>query len=161
MVTFHQIFVFSHCKSFYLSDQIKRNCKYWMHWKSEEKRTEPNELDELKWSKSLNRTTSYAHWNAFLYLHAHINTFLNFSIKNQKKKELNELRELEYLKKPSQMSSLFVSACWNMYQNVNLFIAFEIGKKTEQNELYCSKTLLQMSSYALKHVFCICMLKHA
>ena len=25
-----------------------------------------------RWAKSLNQTTSYAHWHAFLYLHAHI-----------------------------------------------------------------------------------------
>ena len=42
------------------------------------------------------------------------------------------------------------------------FIAFEIRNKTELNELNkleCSKTPLQMSSYAHKHVSCICMPK--
>ena len=29
-----------------------------------------NELDELKYSKSLIQLTSYAHWHTFLYLHA-------------------------------------------------------------------------------------------
>ena len=47
MVVFHQAFVFSHCKCLYLLDQIKRNCMYWLHWKSEKNRTEPYELDEL------------------------------------------------------------------------------------------------------------------
>ena len=90
---------------FYLLDQIKSNCMYWLHWKSEKNRTEPNELDELKCSKSLNQTISYAHWHAFLYLHAPIKTFI-YPIKNQKKKtELNELSELKCLKTPSQMSS--------------------------------------------------------
>ena len=36
---------------FYLSDQIKSNCLHWLYWKSESNRTEPNELDELKYSK--------------------------------------------------------------------------------------------------------------
>ena len=46
-------------------------------------RTEPNELDELK---SLNQTTSYAHWHALLYLHAHIKYSFIYPFKNQKKK---------------------------------------------------------------------------
>ena len=62
LFTFHQAFVFSHCNSFYLLDQIKS--------KWEKNRTEPNELDKLKYSKSLNQTTSYTYWHAFLYLHA-------------------------------------------------------------------------------------------
>ena len=61
---------------FYLFDQIKSYCMYWLHWKSEKNRTEPNELDELKYSKSLNQMTSYAHWHAFLYLHAYIKTLI-------------------------------------------------------------------------------------
>ena len=36
---------------FFLLDQIKSNCMYWLHWKSEENGTEPNELDELEYSK--------------------------------------------------------------------------------------------------------------
>ena len=47
-----------------------------LHWKLEKYRTEPNELDELKYSKSLNQMTSYAHWHAFLYLHAYIKTLI-------------------------------------------------------------------------------------
>ena len=87
---------------FYLLYQIKSSCIYWLHWKSEKNRTE---LNELKYSKSLNQTTSYAQWHAFLYLHAHIKTFI-YLIKNQKiKTELNELSELECLKTPSQISS--------------------------------------------------------
>ena len=46
--------VFSHCKSnrkqFYVLIALK----------SEKNRTEPNDVDELKCSKSLNQTTSYA-----------------------------------------------------------------------------------------------------
>ena len=79
-----------------------------LHWKLEKNRTEPNELDELKYSKSLNQTTSYAHWHAFLYLHAQtrIKTFIYLShFNSEKKTELNELNELEYLKTPPQMSS--------------------------------------------------------
>ena len=62
---------------------------YWLHWKSEKNRTEPNELDELKYSKSLNQMTSYAYWHAFLYFHAHIKCLLI----PLKKTELNELNE--------------------------------------------------------------------
>ena len=57
-VTFHQTFT---AIFFYLLDQIKSNCMYLLHWKSEENRTETNELDELKCSKSLNQTISYTH----------------------------------------------------------------------------------------------------
>ena len=65
---------------FYLLDQIKSNCMYWLHWKLEKNRTEPNELVELKCSKSLDRVTSYAQGHAFLYLHAHIKTLFFFLI---------------------------------------------------------------------------------
>ena len=34
---------------------------YWFRWKSEKSRTEPNELDYLKYSKSFNQTTSYTY----------------------------------------------------------------------------------------------------
>ena len=88
---------------FYLLDQIKSNCMYWLHWKSEKSRIEPNELDELKCSKSLNQITSYAHWHAFLYLHAQIKTFVYLSyLKSEKGAELNGL---EYLKTSLDMSS--------------------------------------------------------
>ena len=85
----HFSFVSGHCKSFYLLDQIKSNCMYcncmdWLHWKSAKNRTEPNEQDELKCSKSLNQTTSYAHWHAFLYLHAHIKIFIPLKIRKKK-----------------------------------------------------------------------------
>ena len=57
-----------------------------------------NELDELEYSKSLNQTTSYAHWYAFLYLHAQIKTSVYLPpLKSENKTELNELNELEYL----------------------------------------------------------------
>jgi len=86
---------------------------YWLHWKSKKNRTKPNELDELKYSKLFNQTTSFAHWHAFLYLHALIKTLIYSSyLKSEKKSKLNELNELEYLKKPSQMSS---SAHWHVF----------------------------------------------
>ena len=118
-----QTFVFSHCNFSYLLDQIKSKCMYWLRWKSEKDRTEPNELDELKYSKSLNQTTSYAHRHAILYLHAHI----KYLFKNQKKRLLarilrNTLTE-EYL---CSLICFFVSACFYMYQNIYLFIAFKI-----------------------------------
>ena len=113
--------------------------------------------------KSLNQTTSYAHWHAFLYLHAHIKTFICLSqLKSEKKTELNEHSELEYSKTPSQISSY---AHWHafLYFLTSTFIKMFIHsshvksekKKTELNELSkleCSKTPSQMSSYAHKHV---------
>ena len=138
MLTFHQAFVFSHCNFFYLLNQIKSNCVYWLHWKSEKNRTEPNELDELKCSKSLNQTTSYAHWHAFLYLHAHIKYSFIYPFKNQKKnwvkwakwaKILKNTLTEEHLCSLTSVTCFFVSACLNMYQNINSFIAFEIRKK--------------------------------
>ena len=85
-VTLHQAFVFSHCNFFYLSDQIESNCMYWLHWNSEKNRTGPNDLNELKCSKSINQITNYAHWHAFLYLHAQIKTFIYLSYLNQIKR---------------------------------------------------------------------------
>ena len=135
MVNFHQAFVFSHCKSFFLLDQIKSNSMYWLHWKSEKKRTEPNELDELKCSKSLNQTIGYAHWHAFLYLHAPIKTLI-YPIKNQKKKDWAKWAKWAKMLKNTltneQLCSLicfFVSAFLNMYQNIYSFITFKIKKK--------------------------------
>ena len=74
---------------------------YWIHWKSEKNRTEPNELDELKYSKSLTQMTSYAHWHVLVF--ACSDMYQNIYL--EKKTELNELSELEYWKTPSQMSS--------------------------------------------------------
>ena len=61
------------------------------------KKKNQNELDELKYSKTLIQMTSYAHRHAFLYLHAQtcIKTFI-YLVQNFKKTELNELSELEY-----------------------------------------------------------------
>ena len=71
---FSPSFYIQSLQSFYLLDQINKKCVYWLHCKSEKNRTEPNELDELKYSKSLNQITSDTHWHAFLYLHAYIYT---------------------------------------------------------------------------------------
>ena len=55
-------FFFSHCNFFFLLDQY---------------RIEQNKQDEQKYSKSLIKMTSYAHWHAYLYLYAYIKTFIN------------------------------------------------------------------------------------
>ena len=143
MVTFHQAFIFCHCKFFYLLDQIKSNCMYWLHWKSEKDRTEPNELEELKCSKSLNQTTSYAHWYAFLYLHAQtcIKTFIHLShFKSEKQSELNELNELKCSKTPLHMSSyahkhvsLYLHAQVNL--NTLLYWSYLKSEKIEKNSI--------------------------
>ena len=162
MVTFHQGLFSSHCKPFYLLDQIKSNCMCWLYWKSEKDRTEPYELDELKCSKSL-QTTSYAHWHAFVYFHAHIKYLFIYRISNKKKQtELNELNEQKCSKTPSQMSSyahkhvflyLHAQTCIKTFIHLSHFKSEKQTEWNELNELKCSKTPSQMSSYAHKHVF--------
>ena len=79
---------------------------HWMHWKSEKNRTEPNELDELKYSKSLTQMTSHAHWHVLVFACSDMYKNIHLShLKLEKKTKLNELSELEYWKTPSQMSS--------------------------------------------------------
>ena len=124
-------FVSGYCRFFYSLDQIKSNCMYWLHWKPEKDRTEPNELDELKCSKSLKQTTSYAHWHAFLYLHAHIKYLFLYPIKNQIKKTWAKWAKRAKILKNTlteeqlcSLSCFFVSACLNMYPNIYSFIAF-------------------------------------
>ena len=63
---------------FYLLEEIKSDYMHWMHWKSVKNRTEPNELDELKYSKSLTLMTSYAHLHVFVI--ACSDTYQNISI---------------------------------------------------------------------------------
>ena len=46
--------VISHWKSFYSLDQIKSNCMYWLHWKAEKNRTEPNAQILKCWAKCSN-----------------------------------------------------------------------------------------------------------
>ena len=65
-----------------------------MHWKTEKNRTEPNELDELKYSKSLSQMTSCAHWHIFVF--ARSDMYQNFYLKLKQKTKLFELSELEY-----------------------------------------------------------------
>ena len=74
-------FFLNHCDSFYLLDKIQNYWIYSLRWTSKKKRTDPNKLNELKYSKSLTQMTSYAHWHAFLYLHAQkwINSFFELS----------------------------------------------------------------------------------
>ena len=52
-----------------------------MHRKSDKNRTEPNELDELKYSKSLTQMTNYAHRYVLVFACSDI-----YAIKNQKKR---------------------------------------------------------------------------
>ena len=79
-----------------------------------------SELSELKCSKSLNQMTSYAHWHAFLYLHAYIKTIFYLSyFKSEKKSKLNELNELEYLKSLNQTTSY---AHWYVFLYLHAYI---------------------------------------
>ena len=93
-------------QSFYLFEDLKSNCMHWIHWKSEKNRFEPNELNELKYSKSLTQMTSHAHWHVLVFACSDMYQNIHLShIKLKKKTKLNELSELEYWKAPSQMSS--------------------------------------------------------
>ena len=112
---------------FHLLYQIKSYCINWLHWKLEKNRTEQNKLDKLEYLKSFIKTTSYAHWHAFLYLHAQtcIKTFIHLShFKSEKQTELNELNELKCSKTPSQMSSYahkHVFLCLHAQTTVGIF----------------------------------------
>ena len=103
---FSPCFCLQSLQIFYLLEEIKSNCMHWMHWKSEKNRTEPNELDELKYSKSLTQMTSHAHWHVLVFACSDMYKNIHLShLKLEKKTKLNELSELEYWKTPSQMSS--------------------------------------------------------
>ena len=72
------------------------------------KKTESNELSELKYLKTPSQKSTYAHWHVFLYLLALtcIKILIHLShLKSEKKIEQNELNELECSKTPSQISS--------------------------------------------------------
>ena len=136
---------------------------YWMHWKSEKNRTEPYELDELKYSKSLTQMISYAHSYVFVFTCSdkHKNIHLSHW-KLKKKTELNELSELEYCKThltDEQLCSLtcfLVFACSDKYQNIYSFFRFKDRLRielNELNELEYSKALSTTSSYTQEHVF--------
>ena len=102
---------------FHILDQIKSNGMYWLHWKSEKNKAQPNELDELKYSKSLNQMASYAHWHAFLYLHAYIKTFIYLSCLKSEKKTGKWARILTNTLTDEQLCSLTcfpVFGCSNM-----------------------------------------------
>ena len=133
MVTFHQVYVFSHCNFFYLLDQIKSNCMWWLHWKSEKNRNEPNELNELKYSKSLNQLCSLTCSCICMLRHVSKHLFIPYKIKKKDwAKWAKWARILKNTLTDEQLCSLtcfLVFARSNMYQNIYSFIAFEIRKK--------------------------------
>ena len=147
MVTFDQTFVFSHCNFCHLFDQIKSNSMYWLHWHayfvfacSNQNINllilfEMSELNELEYLKTPSQISSSAHWHAFLYLHAYIKTLFYLSyLKSEKKSKLNGLNKLEYLKKALTdeqlclLTCFFLFTCSNKYENIYLFVIFEIRK---------------------------------
>ena len=74
-----------------LTDMLSYICMliiYLSHLKSE-KKTELNELNELEYLKTPSQMSSYAHWHAFLYLHAQtcIKTFIHLSHLESEKKD--------------------------------------------------------------------------
>ena len=109
------------------------NFMYLMHWKFEKNRNEPNELAELKYSKSLTQMTSYAHWYVLLFacsdMYQNIYLFIPFKIR--KKDWAKWARILKNTLTDEQLCSLtcfIVFACLNIYKNIYSFITFEIRK---------------------------------
>ena len=137
--------VIFHWNFFYLSDEIKSNCMYWLHWKSEKNRTEPNELDELKYSKSPNRQTAMLTDVLFrILLLRHVSKHLIILFEISKKIELNEL---EYWKTLTQMSSyahkyvflyLHAHICTKTFINLSHLNSIKKTELKELNEQLCS-----------------------
>ena len=138
VVHFSPSFCLQSLQLFYLLDQIESNCIYWLHWKSEKNRTEPNELDELRYSKSLKQPAMLTDMLSCIcmFKSKHLSV-----LKSEKKSKLNELNELECPKTPSQMSN---SAHWHAFLYlhaqtcIKTFIHlshFKSEKQTELNEL--------------------------
>ena len=136
---------------------------YWMHWKSEKNRTEPNELDELKYSKSLTQMISYAHSYVFVFTCSDKHKNIHLSHLKLKKKDWAKwakwARILQNTLTDEQLCSLtcfLVFACSDKYQNIYLFFRFKIRLRielNELNELEYSKAPSTMSSYTQEHVF--------
>ena len=68
-------------ENFILFDQIKSNCVFRLHLKSEKNRTEPNELDELKCSESIIQTLTC--FPAFACSHQNIYLFIPIKIRKK------------------------------------------------------------------------------
>ena len=159
---FSPYFCLQSLQIFYLLEQIKSNCMHWMHWKSEKNRFEPNELDELKYSKSLTQMTSHAHWHVLVFACSHMykNIHLpHLKLEKNYAKWAKWARILKNTLTNEQLCSLtnfFVFACSDKYQNIYSFFRFKIRKKIELNELHeldYSKAASTMSSYTQEHVF--------
>ena len=122
---------------FHLLYQIKSYCINWLHWKLEKNRTEQNKLDKLEYLKSFIKTTSYAHWHAFLYLHAQTRVQISihlFHLKSEKNwakwaKWARLLKNIHTDEQPCSWICFLVFACSNMHQNIYLSIPFKIKKK--------------------------------
>ena len=90
----------------------------------------------------------------FVFACSHQNIYLSipFEIKNKDWAKLARVSKNTH-RCEAILSCFYVFAYLNIYQNINSFVAFESReKKTELNELQCSKTPSQMSSFAHKHV---------
>ena len=134
---------------------------YWMHRKSDKNRTEPNELDELKYSKSLTQMTNYAH--RYVLVFACSDMYQNiYAIKNQKKDWAKWAKWARILnntltdEQPCLLTCFLAFACSDKYQNIYSFFRFNIRKKIELNELdelEYSKAPSTMGSYTQEHDF--------
>ena len=102
---------------FFLLDQIKSNCMYWLHWKSKKNRTEPNELDELKYSKSPDIQSCLL--KCFLVFACLIKTYSSY-LNSENQINFNELK---YLKTSSQMTS---SAHWHTFLHLLAWTCIKI-----------------------------------
>ena len=108
---------------------------YWMQYKSEKNRTEPNELAELKHSKSLTQITSYAHW--YILVFACSNLYQNIYSSHSKFKKnwakwAKWARILKNILTDEQLCSLtcfLVFAGSDKYQNIYSFFRLKIRRK--------------------------------
>ena len=71
-----------------------------MHQKPEKNRTEPNELDELKYSNSTRQPALLTDMLSCICMLKSKHSFIYPILKSEKKSKLNELNELKYLKTP-------------------------------------------------------------
>ena len=111
-------------------------------------------------TQSLNQTTSYAHWIAFFYLHAHIKIFNNLSCwKSEKKDWAKWARILQNTLIDEQLCSQNMLSCICLLKHISeyLFI-YRIWNQKKKRAKWAKwarmlKTPSQMSSYAHEHVF--------
>ena len=121
---------------FHLLYQIKSYCINWLHWKLEKNRTEQNKLDKLEYLKSFIKTTRYAQWPAFLYLHTQTRVQISihlFHLKSEKNwakwaKWARLLKNIHTDEQPCSWICFLVFSCSNKHRYTPLLILLKIIK---------------------------------